>query len=225
MTVGIKYKLETNVRVLIACESSGIVRDAFIKLGHDAMSCDLLETESPGPHYKGDIRDILDVHHGYVPKFDLMIAHPTCTRLCNSGVRWLHKPPKSKTLDQIWQEFKIGVDFYKLFQNANSIPLRAIENPIMHRYAIEKIKPIKRQIVQPWWFGDEAFKATGFELIGLPELIPTNKLLPPKPGSEDHKKWSAIHRASPSPDRWKQRSKTFQGMADAMALQWGSVKC
>jgi len=204
------------VRVLVACEYSGRVRDAFIKRGHDAMSCDLLQTDVPGPHYQGDVRDVLN------DGWDLMIAHPDCTRLTNAGVRWLHVPPPDKTLVEMWQGLFQGAAFYNLLRSAK-IKRIAIENPVMHKHARDLIKPIARQIVQPWWFGEKAFKATGFELIGLPQLIPTNKLTPPKPGTQEHKEWSFIHRASPGPDRWKLRSTTFQGIADAMAEQWGET--
>jgi len=202
------------MKVLIACEYSGRVRDAFIAKGHDAISCDLLPTDSPGPHYQGDVFDIVD------DGFDLMIAHPPCTRLTNSGVRWLHKPPKGKTLEQMWDDLEEGANFYKKLRDVN-IEKKAIENPIMHKYARERIKIGFRQVVQPWWFGEEAFKATGLELIGLPELTPTNKLDPPDKGTDEYKKWSSIHRASPGPDRWKIRSTTYQGIADAFAAQWG----
>ncbi|CAL62426.2 Conserved hypothetical protein [Herminiimonas arsenicoxydans] len=202
------------MRVLIACEYSGTVRDAFIRAGHDAMSCDLLPTDAPGPHYQGDVREVIG------GGWDMMIAHPECTRLTNAGVRWLKVPPPGKTLAQMWADLFAGAEFYKMLRDA-PIPLKAIENPIMHCHARELIKPLNRQIVQPWWFGDEAFKATGFELVGLPELVATNKLTPPKSGTEEHKAWSAIHRASPGPLRWKFRSKTFNGIADAMAAQWG----
>jgi hypothetical protein len=202
------------MRVLIACECSGIVRDAFIAKGHNAISCDLLPTDSPGPHYQGDVRDIL------WEKWDMMIAHPVCTRLTNAGARWMKTPPPGKTLVQMWDELFKAADFYKTLRDAK-IPLKAIENPIMHCHAKEIIKPGKRQIVQPWWFGDEAFKATGFELIGLPGLIPTKKLTPPKKGTDEHKKWSWVHRMPPTPDRAKLRSTTFKGIAEAMANQWG----
>lgn len=200
--------------VLVACEYSGVVRDAFIKMGHNAISCDLLPTDESGPHYQGDVMDIIN------DGWDMMIAHPACTRLTNAGVRWLIKPPPSKTLVQMWAELFEGAEFYKKLRDAN-IPKICVENPIMHCHARELIKPGPRQIVQPWWFGDEAFKATGFELIGLPDLKATNKLVPPKKGSDDHKKWSFIHMASPGPDRWKLRSTTFKGIAHAMAEQWG----
>lgn len=202
------------LRVLVACEYSGRVRDAFLAMGHDAMSCDLLPTDVPGPHHQGDVLEILD------DGWDMMIAHPTCTRLTNSGVRWLHVPPKGRTLDEMWQELDEAAAFYRALRDA-PIPMRAIENPVMHRYARERVNPGRRQVVQPWWFGDKAFKATGLELIGLPDLIPTNKLTPPKPGTDEHKEWSAIHRASPGPDRWKIRSTTFPGISHAMAAQWG----
>lgn len=202
------------MKILIACEYSGRVRDAFIKAGHDAMSCDLLETDSPGPHYRGDVRDVL--YDGW----DAMIAHPDCTRLTNAGVRWLHNPPTGKTLDEMWAALYDGVEFYRLLRDA-PIEKKCLENPIFHKYARWMIRPGDRQVVQPWWFGDKAFKATGFELYGFPELVPTNKLTPPRSGTEEHKEWSAIHRAPPGPDRWKFRSTTFSGIAEAMAAQWG----
>jgi hypothetical protein len=202
------------LRVLVACEYSGTVREAFRKLGHDAWSCDLLDTDREGNHYKGDVFDIIN------DGWDLMIAHPPCTRLTNSGVRWLKVPPPGKTLEQIWKELDEAAEFYKRLRDA-PITHKAIENPVMHCYARERIQIGFRQVVQPWWFGEEAFKATGLELINLPPLVPTNKLTPPKKGTEDYKKWSKIHYASPGPNRWKIRSKTYQGIADAMALQWG----
>lgn len=204
------------MKVLVACEFSGIVRDAFIKRGHDAISCDLLPTERPGPHHQGDVFDIIDFG------FDLMIAHPPCTRLTNAGVRWLHTPPKGKTFDEVWGEFYDGVKFYKALREAK-IKKKAIENPVMHKYARAMIGEMDRQIVQPWWFGDKAFKATGLELHDLPKLMPTKKLNPPQKGTDEHKAWSAIHRMSPGAERSKLRSVTFPGIADAMAEQWGGA--
>jgi hypothetical protein len=119
----------------------------------------------------------------------------------------------------MWQEFFKGVDLYLALRSA-PIEKIAIENPVMHDHAREVIEKTKRQIVQPWWFGEEAFKATGFELKGLPDLLPTNKLTPPKPGSPEHKEWSMIHRMSPGPERTRLRSVTFPGIATAMAEQW-----
>ncbi len=207
------------MKVLVACEFSGTVREAFAARGHDAWSCDLLPTERPGQHIIGDVREVLDMG------WDLMIAHPTCTRLTNSGVRWLHVPPKGRTLDEMWTELKEAAAFYCALRDA-PMPKKAIENPIMHKYARQLIQPKKRQIVQPHFFGDKAFKATGFELYGLPELKRTHFMELPKLGTPEHKQWSAIHRASPGPNRWKARSKTFPGLAEAMADQWGTeLKC
>lgn len=202
------------MKVLVACEFSGIVRDAFIRRGHDAMSCDLLDCEREGPHYKGDVRDVIG------GGWDLMVAHAPCTTLTNAGVRWLHQPSSKGTVEQRWVDMRDAAEFYLMLRNA-PIEKRALENPIMHCYARELLGSVRRQIVQPWWFGDKAFKATGFELHGLPDLIPTNKLTPPQSGTDEHKAWSAVHRASPGPDRWKDRSRTYQGIADAMASQWG----
>ncbi|MFT6988208.1 MAG: hypothetical protein ACJASL_000168 [Paraglaciecola sp.] len=197
------------MRVLVACEYSGRVRDAFRKLGHDAMSCDLLPSDSPllGCHYQGDVFDIIG------DGWDLMIAHPPCTRLANSGVRWLRER-------DLWDELVEAAKFYNKFQQC-TIKMKCIENPIMHKYAKAMVGDIKRQVVQPWWFGEKTFKATGYELTGLPDLVATNKLNIPEVGTDEHKKWSWIHRASPSPDRWKIRSTTPQGIANAMAEQWG----
>jgi hypothetical protein len=119
----------------------------------------------------------------------------------------------------MWEELDEAVKFYKLFRDA-PIKRKAIENPVMHCHARERLGNVPRHVVQPWWFGDKAFKATGFELHGLPPLEPTNLLVPPKPGTEEHKAWSWIHRAPPGPDRWKVRSRTFPGIAEAMSLQW-----
>lgn len=179
------------------------------------MSCDLLPSETPGPHYQGDVHDVL--HDGW----DLMIAHPPCTRLTNSGVRWLHVPPPGKTLEEMWIDLNKAAEFYRTLRDA-PIPRKAIENPIMHRYARELIVPGTRQVVQPWWFGDPEFKATGFELIDLPPLVPTNKLIPPASGTAEHMAWSKVHRMSPGPERWKNRSRTFPGIASAIAEQWGN---
>lgn len=202
-------------RVIIACEYSGRVRQAFRDRGHDAWSCDLLPSEDNSPfHIQGDILPLLG------DGWDMMIAHPPCTRLTNSGVRWLHVPPPGKTKEEMWADLDAAAAFYLNLRNA-PIPRKAIENPIMHCYARERLGAVPRQVVQPWWFGEEAFKATGFELHGLPPLVPTNKLTPPASGTIEHKRWSLIHRASPGPDRWKERSRTFQGIAAAMALFWG----
>ena len=205
------------LRVLIACEESGVMRRAFAALGHDAWSCDLQPAaDGSNRHIRGDVRDVL--HDGW----DLLaVCHPPCTRLCNSGVRWLSVPPPGRTKADMWRELDEGADLFNACLNA-PIERVAVENPIMHGHARERIVGwVKPQIVQPWWFGDKAFKATGFYLRGLPPLEATDKLTPPKAGTDEHKRWSAIHRASPGPDRARLRSRTFAGIAQAAASQWG----
>ena len=183
------------MKVLIACEYSGAVRDAFIALGHDAMSCDLLPTDVPGPHYQGDVRDVIG--RGW----DLMIAHPPCTHLAVSGARHF----AAKRADGRQQE---GIDFFMMLADAD-IPRYAIENPICIMSSIWR-KP--DQVIQPWQFGHGETKATCLWLKGLPKLTPTNIV----EGRADR-----IHKMPPSPDRWKLRSATYAGIAAAMAEQWG----
>lgn len=206
------------MRVLIGCETSGVVRDAFLARGYDAWSCDILPSDEPSDrHIQCDIRELL--REGW----DLAVMHPPCTRLCNSGVRWLHQPPPGRTKAEMWEDLEKGADLFSDCWNA-PIPRVAVENPVMHRYAKERIENYQpaAQTVQPWWFGEPFFKATGLYLRGLPKLTPTEKLTPPEKDSAAHKAWSAVHRASPGPDRWKQRSRFFPGIAAAMADQWGS---
>ena len=197
------------MKVLVACEYSGRVRDAFIKRGHDAMSCDLLPTDAPGQHYQGDVFD-LDL-----TQFDLMIAHPPCTYLTNSGVCHL------KTDQTRWAKMEDGAAFFKALLNA-PVPRIAIENPIMHGYAKERIGGVKQsQVVQPWMFGHAEQKATCLWLKGLPPLKETANVydyMMTLPKNERER----LHYLPPSPDRWKIRSTTFQGIADAMADQWGA---
>ena len=209
--------MAVSLRVLIGCEFSGVVRRAFAARGHDAWSCDLLPAEDgSNKHLIGDVRD-----HFYDGWDLLAVFHPPCTRLCNSGVRWLTRPPRGRTLEDVWAELEDGCALFSDLWRA-PIPRVAIENPIMHRHARERMPADlpAPQIVQPWWFGDRAFKATGLYLRGLDPLAPTDKLNPPRPGTPEHKEWSAIHRTPPGPDRWKIRSRTFPGIADAMADQW-----
>lgn len=206
------------MRILIGCETSGVMRRAFSARGHDVWSCDLLPAEDgSNRHIRGDIRDTLN------DGWDMLaVMHPPCTRLCNSGVRWLSVPPPGRTLESMWDELRDGADLFAACWNA-PIERVAVENPVMHRHA-KALLPAslpRPQIVQPWWFGDPFFKATGFYLRGLPKLLPTNRLVPPKAGTDAHKAWSAVHRAPPGPDRWKIRSRTFNGVAQACADQWG----
>jgi hypothetical protein len=207
------------MRVLIACERSGVVRRAFIALGHDAWSCDLAAADDgSNRHIRGDVRDHLD------DGWDLLaVMHPPCTVLCNSGVKHLYIGGRKENgrNEARWAALDEAAEFYRTLRNEGDIPMRALENPVMHSHAIAATGRGATQFVQPWWFGDPFFKATGFELIGLPPLVPTNKLTPPARGTPEHKAWSAIHRASPGPHRARFRSQTFPGVANAMAAQWG----
>ena len=183
------------MKVLIACEYSGRVRDAFIAKGHDAWSCDLLPTDAPGPHFQCDVADILN------NDWDLMIAHPPCTHLAVSGARHFAAKKASGVQDA-------ALDFVHMLLNAN-IPKIALENPIS--IISSRIRK-PDQIIQPWQFGHGETKATCLWLKNLPKLVPTNIV----DGRSDR-----IHKMPPSPDRWKLRSTTYQGIADAMAEQWG----
>lgn len=207
-------------RVLIGCETSGVVRRAFSAIGHDAWSCDLLPAEDgSNRHIVCDVRDLLN------DGWDLLaVMHPPCTRLCLSGVRWLHQPPRGKSREQMWADLDDGASLFSACWNA-PIERVCVENPRMHRYAKERIQNYAppTQVVQPWWFGDAAFKGTALYLRGLPPLVASARLEPPKPGSAEHRAWSVIHRAPPSRDRWRVRSRTFSGIANAMAAQWGSM--
>lgn len=196
------------MRVLVACEYSGTVRDAFLARGHDAMSCDILPTDVDGPHYQGDVRDIIN------DGWDLMIAHPPCTYLTNSGVTWLHKDPSR------WAKLDEGAAFFKALLEA-PIPRIAVENPIMHKYAKERIGGVKQsQVIQPWMFGHMEQKATCLWLRGLPLLKPTNDVKAEMMALPDNER-QRLHYLPPSEDRWKKRSTTFKGIAEAMAAQWG----
>jgi hypothetical protein len=192
------------VRVLVACEFSGIVRDAFLARGHEALSCDLLASERPGPHYQGDVLDLL------VPgaAWDLVIAHPPCTYLANSGVRWLYGGKGTERDPARWADMEAAAAFFRVLLEA-PVPRVAVENPIQHGHAG---LPKPTQVVQPWWFGHGEIKATGLWLRGLPPLVPTNVVVGRAP---------RVHHASPGPDRWKVRSRTLTGLAAAMAAQWG----
>lgn len=197
------------MKVLVACEFSGTVRDAFIAAGHDAMSCDLLPTEAPGPHHQGDVFDVIG------DGWDLMIAHPPCTYLTNSGVRWLH------TDITRWPKMIDGAVLFRRLLEA-PIPRVAVENPIMHRYAAAVIGQRQTQVVQPWMFGHTETKGTGLWLRNLPPLLATEDVkaaMLALPYAERAK----VHNASPGPDRWKLRSVTYAGIAEAMAQQWGAL--
>lgn len=185
------------MRVLVACEYTGIVRDAFIKRGHDAMSCDMLPTEAPGPHYQGDVRDVLDAC------WDLLIAHPPCTHLSVSGAKHF----TAKKMDGRQAQ---AIAFFMQMIKA-PVPMIAVENPVCIMSRLYR-KP--DQIIQPWQFGHGETKATCLWLKGLPLLRPTSIV----EGRENR-----IHKMPPSADRGKLRSATYQGIADAMGDQWGAI--
>jgi len=180
------------MRVLIACEYSGTVRDAFLQQGHDALSCDLLPTDVPGPHYQGDVFDIID------QDWDLMIAHPPCTHLAVSGARWFSAKK---------QEQKDALRFVERLLNAD-IPRIALENPVS---VISSRIRKPDQTIHPWQFGHGETKTTCLWLKNLPPLVPTNVV---------SGRSNRIHMVPPGPDRWKIRSVTYSGIAQAMADQW-----
>jgi hypothetical protein len=199
------------VRVLVACEFSGIVRDAFIARGHDAWSCDYLPSERGNPHIQGNVFEHL--HKGW----DALIAFPSCTFLANSGVRWLYR--KDGSVDPVrWANMLHACEFFNDLLSAD-IPKISLENPIQHKHARERIcyagtirpRPYD-QIIQPWMFGHGETKATCLWLKNLPPLTPTNIVSGRVP---------RVHHESPGENRWKNRSRTYEGIANAMAEQWG----
>ena len=196
------------MRILVACEYSGKVREAFRAKGHHAVSCDLIPSDDNSPHHIiGDVRDVIESQD-----FDLMIAHPPCTYLANSGSSWLHRQ------DGRWTKLDEGAEFFSYLLNCN-IPKIAIENPIPHRYGVERIGRKYDQIIQPYEFGHLESKATCLWLKNLKPLQPTSDLR-----SEVKKLPKSVaqrlHYLPPSKDRWKLRSTTYQGIADAIADQW-----
>lgn len=195
------------MKVLIACESSGTVRDAFIRAGHDAMSCDMLPTEQPGPHYQGDVRDVLG------DGWDLLIGHPPCTYISVSGMHWTTRGLRDPQLTED------ALAFARLLMNA-PVSRIAIENPVS--IISSRIRK-PDQIIQPYHFGHDASKKTCLWLKGLPPLRPTAFVEPRI--VDGRPRWanqtdSGQNRLPPSADRWRMRSKTYQGIADAMAAQW-----
>lgn len=197
------------MRVLVACEYSGVVRNAFLDRGADAWSCDLLPSEDgSNRHIVGDARDLLN------DGWDLlMVAHPPCTRLCNSGVRWLSTPPAGKSVDQMHRELEEGAALFSAFWNA-PIERIAVENPVMHRHAKALIEGYRdpAQSVQPWQYGHGECKRTCLWLRNLPPLVPTDVV-------EGRAK--RVHKMPQTRNRWKERSRFFPGIAAAMADQWG----
>ena len=206
------------MKVLVACEYSGVVRDAFIKAGHDAVSCDFEPTDSPGPHYQGDVFDLIYPRMSRItltdntilrmPQWDLMIAHPPCTYLCSSGLHWNKRRPERAI------KTEEALEFVKRLLDS-PIKKIALENPV-GCISTRIRKP--NQSIQPWMFGDDASKKTCLWTKNLPLLIPTNVITKRRYSNQTE---SGQNKLGPSPDRWKIRSKTYQGIADAMASQWG----
>ena len=193
------------MRVLVACEYSGAVRDAFLRAGHYAASCDILPSESSlGDHYQGSVLDILD--HGW----DLMVAHPPCTYLSVSGMHWTTRGLRDPQLTED------ALEFVRRLMDA-PIERIAIENPIS---VISSRIRKPDQIVQPWWFGHDASKKTCLWLKNLPLLTPTDMLAGDSKTRRGNQTASGQNKLPPSKDRWKLRSATYQGIADAMAAQW-----
>lgn len=190
-------------RILIACEFSGIGRESMRKTGHDVWSCDILPTEIPGNHIQGDVLNILE------DGWDMIIAHPPCTYLANSGVRWLYKDGGKNI--QRWESMYMAANFFNQFKG--KAPVVVIENPIPHKYARDIIGDYS-QIIQPWQFGHGETKATCLWLHGAPKLKPSKIVS----GRE-----ARVHMASPGPNRWKERSLMLPGIANAMTEQWGSL--
>jgi hypothetical protein len=204
-----------SMKVLIACEFSGTVRNAFLARGHDAWSCDLLPAENgSNRHIRGDARDYLN------DGWDMLIvAHPPCTRLCNSGVRWLSVPPPGRTVEEMWRELDEGAELFSEFWNA-PIDRICIENPIMHRHAKERIVNYVdfHQSVQPWQFGHPEVKRTCFWLKNLPPLAHTNVVDGREAKVHRHTGWG-----KGGEERARNRSRFFPGIAEAMADQWPEV--
>lgn len=222
------------MRALVACEYSGRVRSALRARGVDAWSCDLLPAEDGSEfHFQGDVTDYLGggivfSSHRNPFHWDLLIGHPPCTYLANSGAKHLYVGMKREggICPDRWAKMEAAARFYAALWNA---PIRrvAIENPVMHGHASALIQrlapghPVRRQFVQPWWFGHHEVKATGLALRGLPPLTKTNDVYA-ETMALPYAERAKVHYASPGPDRWKDRSRTLQGVADAMAAAWSS---
>ena len=212
------------MRVIIAQECSGVIRDAFLARGHDAVSVDLQPSEKPGPHIQADARKL-----DYTG-VDLVIAHPVCTYLTNAGVRHFHirkTNPSVLYCEERWEALKPAIEDFRFYLTLKDKGVRAvaIENPIPHKYAVAGIGAKYTQIIRPWQFGHEELKATCLWLEGLPKLKETLNVGPPPTVTKDPERywgqWAKVHREGPGPERAKNRSRTLQGIAEAMAAQWG----
>ena len=200
------YEMSASLRVLVACEYSGAVRDSFIALGHDAISCDLLPTDAPGPHRTGDVAELLS------QQWDILIAFPPCTYLCSSGMHWTVRGLRDPKLTED------ALEFVRSLMGAN-VPHIALENPVG---AISTRIRKPDCVVHPWQYGHPESKTTCLWLKNLPALNPTNILQKPESGRWENQTPSGQNKLAPSKDRWKERSKTYKGIAQAMAEQWGA---
>lgn len=203
------------MKILVACEYSGVVRNAFKAKGHDVTSCDILPADDGSKdHYQGDIKDIL------YDKWDMIIAHPPCTRLANSGVSHLYNKDSTKNIS-MWKDLDDGAAFFNTFLDHPCDKI-CIENPIPHKYAIERFTGNKKytQIIQPWMFGHMETKATCLWLKGLPKLVETDNVKEAMMKLPKNQR-QRLHYLPPSKDRAKLRSRTYDGIGKAMAEQWG----
>lgn len=208
---------------VVACEYSGRVREAMRRRGHRVHSIDLLPAEDDSRfHIQGDMWEVL--RRPAFRNLDFVIAHPECTFHTNASVRWFTTiPAKPKPGiyygDARWEQWLKAIDFFKRIQALN-VPRLCIENPIMHKYSREEVGPYT-QLIQPWQFGHKEMKGTCLWLRGLPPLVPTRIVGPPPRDPIERRTWAKVHQASPGPNRWKLRSRTYRGIANAMAAQWG----
>lgn len=226
------------LRVLFACERSGIGRNARKRYGHDAFSCDLEEEEQSRPdgwdgYYRGDVLELLD-DRAYT--WDMVIAHTPCTYLCNSGVKHMYDSGKKLAVGNTWnwnkerwENMNKAADFYAAVYHkskARGVKHIAMENPIMHRYALDALwlrgVPPQTSFVHPWQHGHLEMKTLGFLLEGLPPLVPTLNVGPPPADKKAREAWARVHRMPPGPDRARKRSQSYEGISEAMALQWGT---
>jgi hypothetical protein len=201
------------MKVLVACESSGRVREAFTKKGHYALSCDLKPSEIPGNHYQGDIKGVL------YDDWDLIIAHPPCDYLANSGVRWLIKGDVERRRAR-WIDLSYARKFFHMFYDHPFCKKIVIENPIPHKHAL---LPKYTQLIQPWQFGHKEMKATCLWLKGVPKLKFTDIVGPPPKDKKERYDWQKVWTAPPGPLRKENRSRTYLGIAEAMAEQWSNI--
>ena len=214
------------MRVIVACEYSGTVGAAFGRRGHEVVTVDLLPTEGDTRHYRhvqGDALEVVRNQRRYLSgPADLLVAHPPCQFLTNAGTRWLYERGTRVKVPERWAAMAEGAAFFRALWEAE-VPRVAVENPVMMGHAKALIGAEPTQSVQPWWFGHMEVKATCLWLRGLPSLVPTDDVRDRMLTETTYAQRAKVHHASPGPDRWKLRSLTYAGMAEAMADQWGGL--